>query len=402
MRLECAGKILVVDDLKTNILLIKEVLEKKEYDVYFNTDAEFAIQMINESQFDLILLDIVMPKINGYQVCKHIRYSELNSKTPIIFITTRNDEKSIIDGFEKGAQDYIIKPFNEKELLARVNTQIELKKHRNKLEQLNLYLEEMVNERTEELNCALAKIRIKNSELKRARDELKDLDIAKQNFLQIISHEIRTPLNGILGFSELVKETCKDKEYLEYLDSMNESVKRLERFSMEALLITQLNTGMYQIKLVKASIKNLVSKAIGLLEKHITNKCLDIEYDIPEEYELTTDIHLAHSVLFNLIENAVQHSPVKGIIRITAKKLSGHFQISISDQGEGFSDHTLKNTNKAFVSNNFIDNNPGIGLYTSHLIMRYLYGNMKLQNGKEYGARVFVNFVIKKSLTEHE
>lgn len=386
------GNVLVIDDFKANIEYIKRILENEGYTVFSSDNADLSLRLIAQNKFDLILLDVVMPKIDGYELCEKIKKSKINSDTPVIFVTTQRDENSIIKGFKAGAQDFIIRPFYKNELIARVNVHFEHNKYRKELEILNKNLEKQVKIRTRELNLALEELNSSYKNLKEVQKELESLDEAKENFLQIISHEIRTPLNGIIGFSELLINKCKDKEYIDYINMLHESVKRLEHFSMKALLITQLKTGKYVYNFSTINIQKYIHEITSQFDSLTRKNNLKIHYNF-EDITLYTDQYLLKSGLINLIENAIKYSPVNGLIKIEATRKAGYnCQIIISDEGNGFPEAILKNKNMIFYNNDFVDNNPGLGLYTTFLIIKSLNGEITLNNKADKGAEVIVRF----------
>jgi len=120
-------KILIVDDVPKNIQVIANLLGDDEYDISYATNGEQALGQIEETRFDLVLLDIMMPEMDGYEVCRQVKRKQLSNEMPIIFITAKTDEKSLVNAFDAGGQDYITKPFNAPELLARVKTHLKLK-----------------------------------------------------------------------------------------------------------------------------------------------------------------------------------------------------------------------------------------------------------------------------------
>ena len=192
--------ILIVDDNPHNIQVLGKLLQENRYEIEFATNGEAALEWLNTRQFDLILLDINMPGMNGFEVCRKIRSNPDMNNVPVIFLSADTERESILKGFELGAQDYITKPFDSRELLVRVRTHLVLKDSLEKLEKLNRSLEEKVTERTHQLKEA-------NVNLEALNLKLLDLDKAKSDFLNLISHEIRTPLNGIIGPLELLKDT---------------------------------------------------------------------------------------------------------------------------------------------------------------------------------------------------
>lgn len=119
--------ILIVDDAPKNIQVVANILGEEEHDISYATNGDQALARVEETEFDLVLLDVMMPGMNGYEVCREIKKTKIRSDLPVIFITARTDEESIIEGFEAGGQDYITKPFNSAELKARVKTHLKLK-----------------------------------------------------------------------------------------------------------------------------------------------------------------------------------------------------------------------------------------------------------------------------------
>jgi sigma-B regulation protein RsbU (phosphoserine phosphatase) len=125
--------ILIVDDNPKNLQILGNYLQNEGYKVEFALDGDSALDWIKRTEFDLILLDIMMPGMDGFEVCRIIKNDPVKQKVPIIFLTAKVDTESIVKGFDLGAVDYVIKPFNQKELIARVKTQIEIKKSRDKI-----------------------------------------------------------------------------------------------------------------------------------------------------------------------------------------------------------------------------------------------------------------------------
>ncbi len=149
--------ILIVDDERNNIQLLGNVLREEGYEPEFATNGVEALEWVNRQHFDLVLLDVVMPDIDGYEVCKRLKSNPATANTPVIFLTVKDDADSIANGFEAGSVDYVIKPFNTTELLARVKTHLALRQFGRELESKNSELE------------------LKNSELTQALEEIKTL-----------------------------------------------------------------------------------------------------------------------------------------------------------------------------------------------------------------------------------
>ena len=198
-------KVLVVDDSQTILKLIRNYYIRDGYKVSTAIDGLQALKTIEEDGgFDLVVLDVLMPGIDGFELCRKIREKYTLFELPILFLTSLREISHIVKGFESGGNDYLVKPFDNQELSVRSKTLIKLKR----LTEANIFLQEAIqikNKSLKELEKEIS-IRIKTEkQLIKARDEADAANRFKSEFLANMSHEIRTPLNSILGFSELLK-----------------------------------------------------------------------------------------------------------------------------------------------------------------------------------------------------
>jgi DNA-binding response OmpR family regulator len=138
--------VLIVDDVSINIQVLAGLLNLPEYAISYATDGHQALNMVKSEDYDLILLDIMMPGIDGFEVCERIKEMPAKQDIPIIFLTARTQEQDIVQGLEAGAVDYVTKPFNSIELLARVKTHLQLKKMKDQIKKHNKTLVEKNNE----------------------------------------------------------------------------------------------------------------------------------------------------------------------------------------------------------------------------------------------------------------
>ncbi len=358
------------------------ILSEQNYEIEYAQNGLEASEIVASDDFDLILMDVMMPVMNGYEACQRIKKMKFKSEIPLIFITAQTDVDDITKGFECGGVDYISKPFNSSELLARVETHITLKRSKDRLKSINDELEMKVQERTEEL-------RKSNNELKNAKEELEVLDNAKSAFLNIISHEIRTPLNGILGVITLIKDISQDDLGGEMVDALDISCKRLEEFSINALNISDLNTrGFKALKLEQTILSETVNDILSFLQADANSKNLIIK-NTADSVSFSADKSQMERCLRILIANAIRHSPDNGKVLITGKKVDDYYVITIKDEGMGFPTLIIKNGVKAFISASHIDGNPGLDLYLCKIIIETHGGSLSLNN--DNGAFVRIN-----------
>jgi two-component system sensor histidine kinase/response regulator len=360
------SKILIVDDNPKNLQLLGKVLQ----------------------EFDLILLDINMPGLDGFEVCSLIRSNPEMNNVPVIFLTASVERESILKGFDLGAQDYITKPFDSRELLVRVRTQLVLKESLEKLEKFNKILEEKVTERTWQLKES-------NEKLEASNLKLLGLDKAKAGFLNLISHEIRTPLNGMIGPLALLKgpDYASIGNLVKILDI---SVKRLERFSLDALLITALQTKRIELKQDKIQLSSLVNEVIEEEKELLVPGTIHIKRttDLTPGV-ITGDTDLVKKCIVNILNNAVRFSPNDGIIHIGHYADEKTITCEIKDSGKGFASEANDHVFDLFTTDaEYKDNSIGLGLPVAKMIMEFHGGNIIIGNNPEGGA--FVKLVFKK------
>lgn len=381
--------VLIVDDKPDNLELAQEILEDEGICITIATNGRKAIEITKNEYPDLILLDIAMPEIDGYETCRILKEDKNTSHIPVIFVSARNDSMDVLKGFESGAVDYVHKPFNALELLSRVKTHLDLKLSKEKLLDMNNILEHKVAERTKELKIA-------NEELQEANEKLEHLDTAKSDFLSLISHELRTPLNGIIGYTSLLKKTAKDdKEQKAFLSSLNKLIDSLVKISENSLLFTELRASNYVSKLKPVLIEEATEKALDTFKHQIDEK--DITYQnltVNSNISILSDQYLLINCLEILLDNAVKFSPHEGLITLKATYDDEVTTLEIKDEGPGFTQKALDNVFQVFERDNFQNayTGFGLGMATAKLIMDALKGKIKIQNDENGGAVVALTF----------
>ncbi|QGY47612.1 response regulator [Maribellus comscasis] len=385
-------KILAVDDNIKNIQVVGSILKESNHIVGFAFDGNQAINLLNNSSdYDLILLDINMPGLNGYDTCKEIRKIKDYKDVPIIFLTALSETENLVRGFEAGGQDYITKPFNAQELMARVQTHIELKYSKEQLKDANKILEKRVEKRTEQLQKA-------NNELQRANEELQNLDQVKADFLKLISHEINTPLNGIIGFTNILKEELVDHKFYKMLDYLDSSAKRLERFSRLSLLVTEFRTNKRTVLPALVETLPIVNEILDLLKKNIEDKNIRIVKKLYATH-FYADPSLIKLCIERMITNAVRYTFSGSTVTILAEQMDNSVLLQFIDEGIGFPSKILENPFRLFnVGLEHLDEDKGISLALTKLIMDAHNGKIVIGNNKNpKGAKVGLFFPNKES-----
>jgi two-component system sensor histidine kinase/response regulator len=383
----------MVDDNPKNLQLLGTTLRNEGYHLEFATSGKMALNWFEKKVFDLILLDIMMPEMSGYEVCDKVRQRPEYADVPIIFLTAKTEKESVVQGFNLGAQDYITKPFDLSELLARVKTHLELRYSKQQLKHINKNLESIVADRTLELKLA-------NEQLQSANEELKKLDKAKAEFLQIIAHEIRTPLNGIKGSLDIIREMQEASSLGTLFNILDESVGRLEKFSILALKITQLKTGKYELDLQMLPYNLLIETVLTKNKQYIEKKGLSIVKNFSDNLQFMGDFELLTNGLNSIVDNAIKFSPQGGKINLSAKYESDILILEIEDEGPGFSQKALDNLFNLFAPGiKHINENEGLELAMVKMVIDAHNGKIEIKN-KDKGAYVKLTLPTQKLTTD--
>ena len=367
--------ILIVDDVAKNIQVLGSILRPLGYKLGFATGGKQAIQWIKKQTFDLVLLDIMMPEISGFDVCKEIRKIESYNDIPVIFLTAKTDSESLVKGFEIGAQDYVTKPFEANELLARVKTHLQLKHSKSLLGETNKWLEQEVAERTADLVAA--------------KKELEELDAVKNEFLNVLNHELRTPLNGILGGLSIIKEYDIPEETEQFVHMLDKSAKRLEKFTYKTLDISALRAkGKEVLFMEDHNLVDILHEVQGELSTLSEQKNISVNLACSMDViPIHADKEKIRNTISFVVENAIQFSEPGSIIHIILKREGRNTVCTIKDQGPGFSDYAMQQLFKPFSNiKQHVDSNVGLSLYYAKLVMDAHGGTISVEKNKPNGS----------------
>lgn len=287
--------ILIVDDHLKNIQVLGSLLAEKEYDIGVAMNGKEAIEFTSVHYPDLILLDIMMPEMSGFEVCEKLKSEKSTADIPIIFLTAKTETEDIVKGFQLGAVDYITKPFNSAELLIRVNTHIENKRNRE------IILKQ-------------------NSEQK--------------EFLHILCHDLYNPFAAIYSALEIIEEDPSA------IETVIELIKMSSSSGMEVIeLVRQMRALIDKgdsLQLSKVNLSQAVSEAISLLKNRLDEKNISLKITIPQHLNIIAEaVSLKNSVINNIITNAIKFSFTGGEILIDTAEIGDEVHLIISDHGVG-------------------------------------------------------------------
>jgi DNA-binding response OmpR family regulator len=230
------AQIMVVDDVARNLRLMEAVLRSQGYFVRSFTRGDLALASAEKNPPDMFLVDVMMPEMDGYELCRRLKANPVLAPVPVIFLSGLNDTIDKVRAFEAGGVDYMTKPLSVEEVFARVDTHLNLRRLGQELERHNVHLDEQVRRKTKELEEANRRLSI--------------LDKAKSDFLAMISHELRTPLHGLFGVAELLfSEVPSNPSNDELAQAFVESEKRILALIEDALLLTEVEVSSEQYSL---------------------------------------------------------------------------------------------------------------------------------------------------------
>jgi two-component system sensor histidine kinase/response regulator len=313
--------IMIVDDNPANLRLLEDMLLQQGHEVRSFPRGRLALAAALRNPPDLILLDINMPEMNGYEVCEHLKSTEGISGVPVIFLSALDETEDKLKAFRSGAVDYISKPFEFEEVHARVETHLKLHDLQRALKLQNEHLAETVAARTRELA--------------EANERLTILDRSKNEFLRLISHEFRTPLNGLLGVGEIILDgmdsTVEGKELREMFE---ESRRRIISILDDALLLTQIDVSSDWFRSAPVSLSAVLNRAIERTtefaeSRHVTLMPPSADLDL-----VLGDEDLLVRALHALLETAVKFSEEGETVRLAREVVSDSLRVIIESRGK--------------------------------------------------------------------
>ncbi|MCB1193901.1 MAG: hybrid sensor histidine kinase/response regulator [Leptospiraceae bacterium] len=319
--------ILIVDDNFENLQVLGSSLQTVGYTLTLAPSGTIALDFLKKKKPDLILLDIMMPEIDGYEVCKIIKSNDETKDIPIIFLTAKTDVDNIVKGFEYGAVDYITKPFNKKELLIRVSTHLELKNTKDKLIQ-------------------------KMNELKFTKEQLVqkvvELDLANQTkdkFFSIIAHDLSNLFGSFINLMEMwkfYKNGYPEDKFVKTLNSIQSSARTGYELLVNLLDWSRTQTGKIDFKLEKLNLKHIIEENFVLLESNANKKNINLVMDISEGVMINADRNMINTVIRNLISNAIKFTLNGGKIEIISEVKKNFVEIIVKDNGIGMEEEDIK------------------------------------------------------------
>lgn len=360
--------ILIVDDQATNLKILSSVLSK-QYSLSLANSGLNALKYLEQKKPDLILLDIMMPGMDGYEVCSRIKENESTKDIPVVFLTAKTNIEDVVKGFDHDAVDYIIKPFNITELKVRVRNHLNLQQARQQLQKANI--------------------------------ELQKLNQEKDRFFSIIAHDLRGPLSGFSALSELLLTQIREKNYSmieEYAAAMQQSSVLTLELLQNLMDWARSQTGELSFNPQHFPLKSIFDANTALLLNEAERKSISIKNTIADNIHVFVDKDMMGVIVRNLISNAIKFSNPGSVVSITAENHEKEVTFSVSDNGIGM--------NETMINNLFrLDKNvrrpgtakepsSGLGLVLCKEFIEKHGGNFWVESKENYGTNVHVSFPV--------
>lgn len=296
------ARVLVVDDHPQNVELLEAYLVPEGYDVVTAYDGVEALERVEEGAPDIVLLDVMMPRMDGYEVCRKMKEDEETRFIPIVMVTALKELDDKIESIEAGADDFLTKPIVKIELLTRIKSLIRVKRLHDDLE--------------------------------KSYRELKDLERTKENLTQMIIHDLKNPLTGIKANLEIVgMEELNDTQ--ECLDAAQRSADLLYNMIQDLLDISKLEDDKLNLIREDIDVKELAASAKSEVEAPAHAEDKQIQLDIADIPPVSMDRSLIYRVVSNLMLNAVKHTGRGGIITLRIASAGDDVQFDVADNGHG-------------------------------------------------------------------
>ncbi len=351
-----SNKILIVDDTLDTVELLRKRLRSEGYDTSEAYDGEECLASVGSYNPDLIILDVMMPKLNGYEVCARLKTNEDTKYIPVLMLTAKSEISDKVKGLDTGADDYLAKPFDYKELSARIRSLLNIKQAHEKLVE-------------DEKSGALTQM----------MDE--------------VAHEVRNPLVSIGGYARRVHDNLPEgNPNRKYMEMIMEDVAKLEKMIKQIVGIQMMSFSYIE----QTNVNDVIIKALMIFEREFEEKAIDVETDLQNNLPLIqADPMQLTQAIANIIQNAIEAMTAETrVLSLSSSVIEGCIEIKVADTGKGISREKTKHIFEPLFTSKIYG--PGLGLtYTLKVIQEHR-GTISVESDPGKGSIFTIRLPMKK------
>jgi signal transduction histidine kinase len=356
-------KVLLVDDTQANLDVLTRILKPNGYKIAVAQNGEQALKITQHFHPDLILMDVMMPGLDGYETCKKIKEMEGLNDMPVIFVTAKNAPEDVLKGFQAGGVDYIGKPFNRDEVCARIGTHLRLRAYAQHLIEMNQQ---------------------------------------KNKFLGIVAHDLRNPISGIISLTKLILDgSCgmqPNETMQEFLVLMGDASNNMLLLVNDLLDTSAIECGILVLQKAPTPLRMLLNNRIEIIEMQAKNKEIQIHLDCSDSLTADIDPNRIGQVIDNLLSNAIKFSPRQSSVNIHASQEGDSIEVRVNNPGpcipqnelgqifDSFKTLSTKATNQ--------EKSTGLGMAIAKKIIETHDGQIWIESQPEQGTTVSFNLTV--------
>ena len=373
-----SGDILAVDDNPANLLAIEAALTGVAGTLVKVDSGERALKALLERDFAVVLLDVQMPGMDGFETARLIRSRQRSRHVPIIFVTAfSRDDEDILKGYSLGAVDFLFKPIVSEVLRAKVSVFVALREHAVRLQQQEKLLREH-EQRAQEQRFAEKR----RQELEEMNRRLETADRRKDEFLAMLGHELRNPIAPVLnGIALLTHHLADDARLQKTLGAMERQTRHLARLVDDLLEVSRVTSGKVELRREPLQIGPVIEQARAMSAPLMEEKHHELLVDVqaPETTVVGDSVRLAQ-VVSNLLNNAARYTPEGGHVSLTSRPVDGHVEIQVKDDGQGIPEELVDSVFDMFVQATPGGGGLGIGLTLVQRLVTMHQGTVKVHS----------------------
>jgi signal transduction histidine kinase len=416
-------QILIVDDHHDNLVALEAVLSPFGHRILRAESGRAALRILMQEEVALVLLDVAMADIDGYEVAELIRGRPANRDTPIVFMTANpKSAAAVFKGHSVGAVDYIFKPVSADVLISKVNVFVDLyqrscalKRQADELGRAHAALDVRVRERTEQLARANRRLKALIAHRRRAEAERADLlrreqearreaervNRMKDEFLATLSHELRTPLNAMLGWAHLLETGQLESDSAQRAVKVIKNAAFAQKQLIEDILdVSRIINGRMALNMSSVDIREVVGGALDTLRPAAEAKHITVTTDIADVPETCGDRDRLQQIVWNLLSNAIKFTPREGRVAVRVDTLGADVRIVVADNGQGiapaFLPHIFDRFSQADSTVTRAHGGLGLGMSIVRHLVELHGGTVQAESeGEDRGATLTVTLPIR-------